>query len=318
MSMLEIHQLALETINEAHHAFLLRFRGDRKIVYGIVEGKDDPMFYRNAIERFLPNDWTVDLIPAGNRHKVIELHDSMNWGAYPRRRVAFFIDQDLAAYGVCPHPVSDNIYVTDGYSIENSIVCSETFIRVLAEAYNVMDATPEESHTISDTFEENLQAFNQAMLPIMAQILRWRIENQKCNLNNLTLSPIFHFTDGIIQIRPDFSDVVSRVNHLANACQAPQSSQAELEESRTSFESLETHERFVRGKYLTWFLSSCLTHMHASINKFVSSYQNAPKPRLPVGPNNIMVLAASRARIPESLRNFIDRTYLAFIAEATA
>ena len=49
MNMLDIHQEAMGLVNEAHHTFLLRYRKDKKIVFGIVEGKDDPMFYRSVI-----------------------------------------------------------------------------------------------------------------------------------------------------------------------------------------------------------------------------------------------------------------------------
>lgn len=46
MTMLQIHAAALSGPAPTYHVFLGRYRKAAKCVYGFVEGKDDPSFYR--------------------------------------------------------------------------------------------------------------------------------------------------------------------------------------------------------------------------------------------------------------------------------
>lgn len=71
MEMLQVHADALNSVSVAYHEFLLRYKASENIVYGIVEGKEDPMFYRGLIEQRLPEGWELELIAAGCKAKVI-------------------------------------------------------------------------------------------------------------------------------------------------------------------------------------------------------------------------------------------------------
>jgi len=79
MSMIDIHAAALEEVNEAYHEFLLRYNAINLTVYGFVEGKDDPSFYRSVIDRFLPDNWSVALFVSGNRKKVLDTEAAFDW-----------------------------------------------------------------------------------------------------------------------------------------------------------------------------------------------------------------------------------------------
>ncbi|MBB5987341.1 DUF4435 domain-containing protein [Sphingobium lignivorans] len=311
MSMLNIHAEALSSVNEAFHTFLLKYRRQGEAVYGVVEGKDDPLFYRTAIERFLPEGWKIEIFVAGNRQKVIDFFNWIDWSKYSRRRIAFFIDRDLADYGLCVLPDELNIYVTDHYSIENHIFTFETFWRVLIDAYNVADATPDDEAQIRNAFTAGLIRYKNSLLPIMAQILAWRRAGVRANIGNLDLSALFSFQNGMLILNPDYEAEESRLAHLSNCCGAEISDDEDLQDARAIFESVPHYLDLVRGKYLTWFFASILRNVHQSISQFVPSYNQPPKTRLPVGATNVMVLAGPRARIPVSLRQFIDRTFLA-------
>lgn len=314
MSMIDVHSEALSSVNEAHHTFLLYYKKDKQIVYGIVEGKEDPMFYRSVIERFLPDDWKVELIPAGNRSKVIEIAETLDWALFSRKQVVFFVDRDLSAFGVSSITERENIYVTDEYSIENAIVNPDVFGRLLVEAYNVVDWTPEEAGCVLENFKNDLKAFQAAMTPLMAQILGWRRDSVKANLDNLHLPPMFSFINGRFSINSAFLDDERRIDHLATCVGAQRYSYDKLSELTAVFCEANGPASYVRGKYLIWFLANSLNHMHQNIHGFVSAYKKSPKAKLPVGPNNVMVVAAPRVRIPTSLKKFIDRTFLVHIA----
>ena len=310
MSMLDIHASALETVNEAYHDFLLRYKRTTKTVYGFVEGKDDPSFYRSVIERFIPEDWSVDLIRAGNRDKVLAAERDFDWTRFSQNQVTFFVDRDLTDFVDPPIVYSDNTYVTDGYSIENSIVTSDVMLRLLSEVHNVVDWTGEEQQALVDYFNTELSAFCNIMTAIMAQILYWRIEKCKANLNNLDLSSLLRFDDGNIKSALGLEAEEARLDRLCACVEAQKASDAKIAEMKAAFLAAHGPNKLVRGKYLVWFLSTIVNEIHQRISFFVSSYKRPPKSKLSIGPNNVMVVAAPRARIPTSLRNFIESTFI--------
>jgi hypothetical protein len=67
MSMLSIHKDAIESHRSLFHEFLSQYNKTEKRIYGFVEGKEDPSFYRGAIEHYIPEDWDIDLRHAGNK-----------------------------------------------------------------------------------------------------------------------------------------------------------------------------------------------------------------------------------------------------------
>jgi hypothetical protein len=90
-SMLEVHNQALEDVDESYHDFLLIYRKYARCVYGFVEGKDDPVFYRCSIENQLPEGWSIKLMPTGSKQKVLRSFQSFNWIDFSKKRVCFFI-----------------------------------------------------------------------------------------------------------------------------------------------------------------------------------------------------------------------------------
>jgi hypothetical protein len=315
MSMLDVHRDALQSVSEAYHKLLLKYQKDRKIVYGIVEGKDDPLYYISIFERFLPDNWNVDLIVAGGRKKVLDAFKMVDWNSMPERRICFFIDRDLTAYLENQAELVRNIYVTDGYSIENSIVTVDVYFRILLEAYNVVDLTDDEKDALSELFSDNLRLFTEAMTPIMAQILGWRRDGLDANLNNINIDPIFEFVDGKLSVSPSFEDECERVRHLCSGVGGSQYDDTKLSELKALFLSNRDPSNFIRGKYMIWFLSKTVAKIHQCVYLYVSAYARPPKIKISIGKENIMVIAAPRARIPSSLRTFIENNYIKFISD---
>ncbi|MCI0562242.1 MAG: DUF4435 domain-containing protein, partial [Nitrososphaera sp.] len=97
MTMLSIHADALEK-NTVYHEFLLYYKRAGNVVYGFVEGSQDPSFYRGIIDSFLPSGWHAKLFQAGSREKVVQTCLEMDWKRFDTRRVCFFVDRDLTAF----------------------------------------------------------------------------------------------------------------------------------------------------------------------------------------------------------------------------
>jgi len=313
MTMLEVHASALAQVDEAYHEFLLRYDATKKCVYGFVEGKDDPSFYRGFIERFIPEDWSVDLLVSGNRKKVLDAEAAFDWTRFSRQQIAFFIDRDLVHFLQPDCTYATNVYVTDGYSVENSIVTRDVFARLLQEVHNVIDWTEPEKTALLAHFDARLSEFQELLSPIMAQIAIWRRDNVKANLGNFDLGSVVRIVDGRIASCEGREGSQEKVDRLCQCTGAEAASVDAQNEMEAAFKVSEGPTKLTRGKYLVWFLALITNEYHTKISQFVQAYKTPPKSKLTLGVNNLMVVAAPRARIPISLREFIERTYIAYI-----
>jgi hypothetical protein len=318
MDMLNIHTKALDGHHIAYHELLLYYTAEEKLVYGLVEGRDDPCFYRGIIDRMLPAGWNVKLICAGNKDKVLRVLSDMDWERFPRRRVCFFVDRDLSDFVAEPHPTDANLYVTDKYSIESEIVCELTFERTLEEVLGLNGHTPHESRTVRALFHTNLGNFCDAIAPIMAQAILWRRAKTRACLDNIKLGGLFLFDGGRIALKPQFSSSKSRIQYAAIAVDAPAASENDIAAAESEFRSRDGLSRFTRGKYLVWFFVQLAKHIHQESPKLFSKYKSPPKARIELGALNALAFAAPRARCPESLNVFFDRTFVDYAKSADA
>ncbi len=310
-SMLEVHSQALKDVDEAYHDFLLSYRKDARWVYGFVEGKDDPLFYRHLIENQLPEGWSIKLIPAGNKQKVLRSFQSINWIDFSKKRVCFFIDRDLQDFLGSPQQVETNIYITDGYSIENSILQDRVLYGVLSDIYQITLLNPEEEELIKQIIQKNEKTFFEAIMPLMGQIILWRRLGAKANLSNLTLDHIFSFSEAnfVHEERNVLLEVAAR-QIGCDLCSDNDITVAEME-----IRSHASSFMMVRGKYVLWFFVKQCEAIWQAIPNLLPRFQNKPKKRTECGTHNGMVILAPRVRVPESLKEFVERNYLSFISE---
>ena len=317
MTMLEVHANALNCVNITYHEFLLRYKASENIVYGIVEGKEDPMFYRSLIERCLPAGWEIELIPAGNKDNVIRTISEFNWSAFSRKRICFFVDRDLSEFIPETLVISDNLYITDNYSIENDLINFGVLRRLLEEVLNVSNLTPAELNIIESIFYSSLSSFREAMLPIMAQIVIWRRSDKKPCLNDIRPKDIFRFKDGNIMLRSEQANISSRVQYAARCVNLTPADQNDLYEVEAEFRIDNRIEKYVRGKYLMWFIIEHALELHRSVFLILNRFSAPPKVRVSLGAGNAMVIVAPRGRCPNSLGQFLERTYVQFVRETS-
>jgi hypothetical protein len=308
-SMLEVHRQAIEDVDEAYHYFLWIYRKDAQCVYGFVEGKDDPLLYRHLIENQLPEGWSVKLIISGNKQKVLRSFQGVNWTDFQKERICFFIDRDLQDFLASPPQVDTNIYVTDGYSIENSIFQVQLFNGVLSDVYQISLLDPNEEDMIQRIIQENMEKFFETIMPLMGQILLWRRLGYKANLSNLKLDHIFSFSEAIFV--PNERNVLLEIASKQIGCALCDDNDVVAAEGE-----IRSHAKpwtMVRGKYVLWFFIKQCEAAWEAIPKLLARFPDKPKKQIAWGVSNAMVVLATRARIPESLRDFVEQNYLTFI-----
>ena len=318
MSMLQIHTAALSSKIASYHEFLARFSKKKKVVYGFVEGKEDPCFYRGFIDHLLPDDWEVELWLAGNRDQVLRIHSDIDWRRFPKKRVCFFIDRDLSALLPESIPTDTNIYITDKYSIENSIVTRGTCRRTLTEVFGFSDVNHKEMEIVCNRFETEFETFLVAMIPIMAWILFWRRTAAKANLNNINISKMFSVQNGSLVVDRPAQGESSRTQYIHTSVGIAFDPTIDISPTKAEFGKTSIYQKFVRGKYALWFLVEFCKSIHESPTSFFSGCTESPKMKVFISAANAVTIIGNRARVPHSLRTFLTNTFCAYIEQREA
>ena len=312
MTMIEIHAAAIGSMSASFHEFLSRYSKSSKVVYGFVEGKEDPCFYRSFIELLLPDDWKIELWPAGNKDRVYEIHQNIDWRRFKKSRVCFFVDRDISDLIPESLPIDTNIYVTTGYSIENDVVSKATCQRILTEVCGFAHAEHAELDTVCEMFEHELDVFHQAMMPIMAWILSWRRCGERPNLNDIQMRDIFSISNGHLVTNTTPKGKASVPIYLHEQCNVVYNPLADITPIQAEFARRGLYKRFTRGKYVFWFLIEFCNTVHRDAVAIFTGLTKPPKMHVNLSCTNGMVVTGTRARIPKSLRDFIQNNFCAY------
>jgi hypothetical protein len=320
VSMLDVHAEALETGSGPYHELLLMYKALKKVVYGFIEGKEDPSYYRGFIENGLPDGWMVRLIRSGNKRAVLEVLSSISWTRFDEKRICFFVDRDLSEYLSEKIIRADNLYITDNYSVENDVVTGHVFARVIEEIFCITDLREDEREEISEKFETNLHLFCETMAPVMAQILIWRRRGDNAALANIKPQALFLFRDGRaeIEVAERYAAPNARVVYAAGCVGLSASDEEAVRIAEREFRDRSGPSRFVRGKYLLWLFVESAAAVHRAISYYCPRYPKPPKVGVSLGAGNAMAIIGPRAKAPHSLKQFIEKNYLAYIQNASA
>jgi hypothetical protein len=318
MSMLKVHAAALGSKIASYHEFLARYSKTKQVVYGFVEGKEDPCFYRGFIEHFLPEDWEVELWPAGNRDQVLRIHRDLDWRRFPKKRVCFFVDRDLSELIPEVLPSDTNIFVTDRYSIENSIVNRGTCRSMLTEVFGFSNVSHAEMDRVCDQFESELENFFIAMVPTMAHILFWRRTSAKANLNDINIGKLFSIQGGALVVDGSSGAEAARIKYVHDSVGIILDPTIDISTEQAEFRKVSAYRSYVRGKYVMWFLVEFCKSIHEAAASFFAACAAPPKMKVSISATNAVTIIGNRARVPQSLRTFLSNTFCAYIEQKNA
>ena len=313
MNMLKIHAAALETELPVVHEFKLRYAKHAKTVYGFVEGKDDPSFYRGFIEQILPADWKVELWPAGSKTTVYRILDGFDWRRFPKQRICFFVDRDLSDLLGTFTKQPPNLYVTPEYSIENVVAKKHVCERVLTELLGFSATQHEEMDAVGRQFEVQLEVFLKSMSETMAWILYWRKQERPASLSNIEMKHMFSVTNGVVASTPRPKNKPSAKQYIHEQCGLTLLPDDDIAEERTVFAKPGNYRSFTRGKYVFWFLIEFCKSVHRGAATVFTGVPKPLKVRIELSAANAFALVAPRCRIPPCLRSFLQSTYGAYV-----
>lgn len=318
MNMLDIHLEALENKVGCYHEFLSRYSKTNTIVYGFVEGKEDPSFYKGFIENSIPDGWTAELWAAGNKKQVYRIFTDLDWRRFPKKRICFFVDRDLS--DLIPDNVGKdiNIYITDGYSIENDIVSGATFQRVLTEVCGYGSIPHDEIDTVCDLFEQQLDIFLESMVVVMAWILLWRRSTIRAGLNDIQMKDIFDVIAGQLVVKNNPQGKANVIEYIHGQCNVAYDPTQDIHDLEVLFRDDGLYKKFVRGKYVLWFLIEFCNCVRATATKLFNSCHTNPPMHISLSSSNAAIVIGNRSRIPVTLRAFLLDNYCAYISSVAA
>ena len=313
MNMLSIHSDARDSANARYHEFLTEYSATAAVVYGFVEGLQDPCYYRGLIDHALPSTWRVRLWSVGGKKVVHKIYRLFDWRRFAKRRVCFFVDRDFLDLAPEEHPEDINIYTTDDYSIENSLVNTQTCHRALVEVCGFADVRQDELDAVLRRFGEQYEAFLRAMIPVTAWLLTAKRLQQIVYANNIEMHRLFSVIDGRLQSRPNPRDCTTVADYLQTRCGITGGDDIDAAEAERELERESLYRRCVRGKFALWFLVAFCLSVRQNAAAFFPSCDGPPKMHVNMSHSNAMVLLGSRGRIPETLRLFFCNTFGQYI-----
>lgn len=309
MSMKEVLKEAQNEVNDLGHIFKTKFQKNAKIIYLIVEGKDDITYYKHCFENFIPEDWEIVAIPAscdnsscGCKKKLINFYNKLDWRKFKKEQIVILTDRDLSDIINENIPKSKNIYVTDGYSIENSIVNDKTFYRTLTELCCFNDFDEISKINLLGLFNAHLNKFCDEMINVMSWIVHWQKNNFNPKLEKLKVKDLFIIEFNNIEPIPlDMNEFIHEKCNLSY-------------DHSTSIEKIkmlimQNPHKYTRGKYLLDFFKYYCQSIIKNYND-ISSIQFSRTGRTE---KLDFIDITHVSKCPKSLKIFINNTVLNYI-----
>ena len=293
------------------HNFIVEYKKNSNTIYYFVEGKDDPHFYNRAIDYEIPVDWNKKYYIACGQDKVLDLHSRLA-GTINKHQVLFFIDRDLSELLDEELPQFDNLYITDDYSIENSICNNRTLENVLNEVFSFHNAQSADWDKIFSLYNETYEKFLMIIIPIMAYILFLRKNekalNAKLNLKNFSIKDLFEINDDFtLKDKKESNEekylLLEKNCNINSGCRKNYKEDYWLEE----FSKLEKKDRHIRGKFISYFFACFCQKIYKQCDNIVGHSNINPKCSQTFSEKDPLCVIAPRCNIPETLRDFLRK-----------
>lgn len=297
--------------------FYSEFKKDSsKVFYGFVEGKDDPSYYRTAIKQKIDRDCSIILYPSDGKEVVKYVYEEIRNRNYPIEKIVYFMDRDLSCIINDTNIINDPyVYITDNYSIENDFLNEDTLVSVLQDILGFCATPTEELSTIKKLYNQQLNDFDNKMLPIMANIIVWKKNNIKpANYNQLKIKQLFNVTNGILTQIGTEDDIIRKL-YKDSQVDYSMYDKSKMETVISEVKKKSLVHQIVRGKYFATFFILFCNSIH---NDFSTMGINKTNKGRTLNDNDIMETIAPRARVPQSLEIFIKNTIVQYFNNVAA
>lgn len=311
MSILQELEDSLLSDSPVWMEFLYRYDPKKKQIFAFYEGDEDPSFYRQFIIKISNSEYELEEIIAGCKNNVIKLQQSIDWGRYNIKQIAFFVDRDLSFWLDQPYEYGENVFVTDEYSVENYI-CNSHMFRVWLQRFEGFSrASKKEIDDMINIYEGMKPVFEALMKPIMAKAVVAKRHNSDVALKEY--KPAFEFINDSDHVNLN----ITNQEAMNNKWDLSDKDDEEVQQQVKKFDEYGKNY-FVRGKWFLLFMLQLGEHMRLNGDFFAPSLGKTGKlsPTCAVSPaQGITALAPNwEGEVPIRLQAFLKSTYGAYMA----
>ncbi|SDE24624.1 Protein of unknown function [Pseudomonas guariconensis] len=259
----------------------------------VFEGLEDQPYYETAFHRTLGHADFAPLIAKG-KDQVLELRSILQKQEPFDQSIRFFVDRDFDY--LKEHNGGDDIYVTEGYSIENHLVSKSILLSLLGSEYKcTADGDFEALEKSDKLFDELLESFFRIMRPVNLAIYHAR-------KNGLKLKNIEDRVTEYISL--SLTEVVKTENDIFQLIGWPEGESQDTSSAEETFSNIDPLMGW-RGKFI---FALFIKMLHLLKNDRTSERPNIFQKKTGVrfDPSGEVVRSfASIAAIPQSLSHFI-------------
>lgn len=297
--------------------FYTDFKKDSsKVCYGFVEGKDDPSYYRTLIKQKIAPDCFIFLYPSDGKEVVKYVFEEIRNRNYPIDKIVYFMDRDLSCIINDANIINDPyVYITDNYSIENDILSSDTLESVMQDLLGFCATPMGDIEKVKKLYDEQLLDFETKMLPIMANIVLWKRNNTKpANYKNLKVKDMFIVLNGQL-LQKVSDDKKIEILYKQSEVDYSKYNKDDVDSVITELQKKSIINKVVRGKYMAVFFVLFCNSIYNDCSAIGVTKTNKGRT---LNENDIMETIAPRARAPQSLLDFVDRTIVHYFKTIAA
>lgn len=315
MSILEQLEKSIQSDAPSYMEFLYRYDPKKKQVFAFYEGDEDSSFYHNILKTTLDEDCELEEIVAGCKNNVLKLQREFDWSTYNSKQIVFFVDRDLSYWLGDLSQYGENVFVTDGYSVENYVANAQGFKAWLVHFEGFARASKQEVEFMVSEYESNAVEFQRVMRPIMAQAVVAKRHDNSISLSDFKISSnrsvLFKVKEGHItfEIRSD--------EKIIERWKLTSSDQEEIAQQMKSFITEKSHYS-VRGKWILCFMAEMGEYMRINSNIFAPSLgrtgKASPTCSVPTSQCLSAIAPYCTEAIPKRLDEFLNNTYRNYCA----
>lgn len=318
MSILQELEKSLRSDAPSYMEFLYRYNPKKKQVFAFYEGDEDSSFYQHILKTALGTDCELEEIVAGCKNNVLKLQREFDWNTYSREQIVFFVDRDLSYWMGDPALYEKNIFVTDGYSVENYVANTQGFRAWLIHFEGFARAKKQEIDFMMAEFESNIAMFQQVMIPIMAQAIVAKRHDESISLSDLKIT-----RNNTVLFKMRDTHITFEIYNNEKILEKWKLTPSDQEEIATQVKQIVIEKKHysVRGKWLLCFMAELGEYMRINSNIFAPSLGNEGKasPTCAVPPAQCLAALAPYCAdpIPERLEEFLNHTYRNYYAKVS-
>ncbi|MGD6940942.1 DUF4435 domain-containing protein [Cytobacillus gottheilii] len=244
----------LDSSSVIFHNFLLEYRKFETQPICFVEGFDDSYYYRNRVEKFTDSK-RAKFIPCSGKKGVIGIYnDIKQHEEFDNKKFFFFIDKDFD-----DEEVSDEIYVTPTYSIENLYTSLDSFKLILEDIFR-RPASNEDYHHTVNLFEQRKNEFFNIIKELNICIACDRELKQE-NRSRVSMSDVNildYITVNLLEVKSlqKLDELLNFFSHIT----------MEHRERKKVEYSILNKEYYIRGKFEFQFFCGLLTKLAKDSN----------------------------------------------------